>query len=336
MLIGSIDLDREVLIVAEVGNNHEGSFARAEELIGKAAEAGAQAVKFQTIVPEQLVTADQEARLSTLRRFQFTPAQFSALATTANASGLMFMSTPFDIASVEWLAPLVPAFKIASGDNDYTPMLRAVAATGKPIIMSTGMAELGDVAAARDLLRAEWKRGDHSAAGLVLLHCVVSYPTPPAEANLAAIAALATLGEIVGYSDHTLGIEAAVLAVAAGARVVEKHFTLDKKLSDFRDHQLSADPTELSELVRRVRQVQELMGRSGKHVADAERGALTAIRRGVYAARDLVAGTPISPADVSYLRPRAGLSPSDFDRCLGVALKKPVKSGEPLTAEHFS
>jgi N,N'-diacetyllegionaminate synthase len=336
MLIGQVDLDREILVVAEIGNNHEGSFARAEEMIGRAAAAGAQAVKFQTIVPERLVTADQDARIAALRRFQFTQSQFEALAKIANVVGVMFLSTPFDLDSVPWLANLVPAFKIASGDNDYTPMLRAVAATGKPVIMSTGMADLADVAAARDLLRSEWIRHGHAGAGLALLHCVVRYPTPPADANLAAISALATLGETVGYSDHTLGVEAAVLAVAAGARVIEKHFTLDKKLSDFRDHQLSADPVELAELVRRIKHVEELMGASGKHVAAVELGSLSAIRRGVYAVRNLAAGTSITAGDLSYLRPRAGLSPAEIDRRLGTPLTKPVKAGEPLTAEHFS
>jgi N-acetylneuraminate synthase/N,N'-diacetyllegionaminate synthase len=336
MLIGSVDLGRDVLVVAEIGNNHEGSFARAEEMIARAAAAGAQAVKFQTIVPERLVTADQEARLATLRRFQFTHPQFAALAKIAAAHGVMFLSTPFDVESVPWLAALVPAFKIASGDNDYTPMLRAVAATGKPVIMSTGMAELADVAAARDLLRAEWQRQGRGNVGLALLHCVVSYPTPAAEANLAAIAALATLDETIGYSDHTLGIEAAVLAVAAGARVIEKHFTLDKKLSDFRDHQLSADPAEFAEMVRRIRQVQELMGNAGKHVAAVEAASMAAIRRGVYAARDLAAGTPIAAADLAYLRPRAGLSPADIDLRLGTPLTRALHAGEALTAKHFS
>lgn len=335
MLIGPIDLDSEVLVVAEIGNNHEGSFARAEEMIGRAAEAGARAVKFQTIVPERLVTADQNQRMATLRRFAFARSQFEALAKTAQAAGVMFLSTPFDTDSVNWLAPLVPAFKIASGDNDYTPMLRAIAATGKPIIMSTGMAELADIANARNLLRAEWQRHGHASVGLALLHCVVSYPTPPADANLAAIFALASLGETVGYSDHTLGVDAAMLAVAAGARLIEKHFTLDKKQSDFRDHQLSADPVELAELVLRIKQVQELMGRPGKHVVAAESGSLSTIRRGVYAARDLAAGTPIAATDLSYLRPRAGLSPAEVDHCLGTPLSKAIRAGEPLTADHF-
>jgi N-acetylneuraminate synthase/N,N'-diacetyllegionaminate synthase len=335
MKVGPVALDRDVLVIAEIGNNHEGSYARAEEMIARAGKAGAQAVKFQTIVPERLVTADQEARLATLRRFQFSRAQFEGLARTAAENGLMFLSTPFDVGCVEWLAPLVPAFKVASGDNDYTPLLRAVAATGKPVILSTGMAGLDEVAAARDLLRAEWARLGCGDPGLALLHCVVSYPTPPVEANLAAITALHTLGETVGYSDHTLGIEAAVAAVAMGARVIEKHFTLDKNLSEFRDHKLSADPGELAELVRRIRLVEEMRGRTEKRVMAAEEGALTAVRRGVYAAHDLAAGVTLRAEDLEYLRPRTGLSPREADRRLGTRLTRPVKAGEALTSEHF-
>jgi N-acetylneuraminate synthase/N,N'-diacetyllegionaminate synthase len=335
MKIGSVELDREVLIVAEIGNNHEGNFTLAVELIGCAAEAGVQAVKFQTIVPERLVTADQEARLAALRRFKFSRAQFEELARYAHRSGVMFMSTPFDPACVEWLAPLVPAFKIASGDNDHVPLLRAVAGTGKPVVLSTGMAELEDIADARDILRDEWRRRGHSNPGLALLHCVVSYPTEPGDANLAAIEALATLGETVGYSDHTLGVEAAVAAVAMGARVVEKHFTLDKNQSDFRDHKLSADPADLAELVRRIRLVEAMRGVPEKTIVAAERPAITAVRRGAYATRNLPVGSALSHDDIAYLRPRLGLSPAEADRRIGTPLAKPARAGEPLTVAHF-
>jgi N,N'-diacetyllegionaminate synthase len=336
MLIGSVDLSREVLIVAEIGNNHEGSYAKAEEMIGRAAETGVQAVKFQTISPERLVTADQEARLGMLRKFQFSQSQFEGLAATARKFGVMFMSTPFDIECVEWLAPLVPAFKIASGDNDYTQLLRSVAATGKPVVMSTGLADLPAVTAARDLLREVWRQRKLADPGLALLHCVVSYPTPPAEANLAAIDALQILGETVGYSDHTLGVEGAAAAVAMGARLIEKHFTLDKQSSSFRDHQLSADPAELAELVRRIRLIEEMRGERQKVVMAVEAGARDAVRRGAYAAHNIAAGTELAPADVMFLRPRNGLSPAETDRRIGMPLAKPIRAGEPLTSEHFN
>jgi N,N'-diacetyllegionaminate synthase len=335
MKIGSLDLANEVLVVAEIGNNHEGDLARAEEMIARAAAAGAQAVKFQTIVPERLVTADQDTRLATLRRFAFSRQQFARLAAVAREHGVMFLTTPFDTECVPWIAELAPAFKIASGDNDHVPLLRAVARTGRPVILSTGLANLDEVRAACAVIRGEWQRHGSGDPGIALLHCVVSYPTPPGEANLGAIEALHTLGETIGYSDHTLGIDAAAAAVAMGARVIEKHFTLDKNFSSFRDHQLSADPAELAELVARIRLMNELRGRPEKRVMEAEQPALKAVRRGAYAARDLAIGATLSASDVDYLRPRAGLSPAEIERHIGSRLTRAVGKGEALMATHF-
>ncbi len=198
------------------------------------------------------------------------------------------------------------------------------------------MSELSDTRRACDAIHAEWARQKQQAPGIALLHCVVSYPTEPQDANLAAIGALTQLDETVGYSDHTLGIEAAVAAVAMGARLIEKHFTIDKNQSDFRDHKLSADPAELAELVRRIRAVETMRGKPEKTVVDAERAAVAAVRRGAYAARDLSAGARLDARDVLYLRPRAGLSPADVDGRIGQALVKPAKAGEPFTHEHFA
>ena len=197
------------------------------------------------------------------------------------------------------------------------------------------MAELTEVADARDLLRSEWKRHGLPDVGLAPLHCVVSYPTPPAEANLRQSRRLATLGETIGYSDHTLGIEAATLAVAAGARVIEKHFTLEKDQSDFRDHQLAADPTELLELVRSIKHVQELMGRPGKSVSAAELrnqcrwcgGACTPLATLRQVRGSLPATYRICVLAPGCRRPRL--------TGVGTLLAKPAKAGEPLTAKHF-
>jgi N-acetylneuraminate synthase/N,N'-diacetyllegionaminate synthase len=335
MKIGPLDLADEVLVVAEIGNNHEGDLARAEEMIARASAAGAQAVKFQTIVPERLVTADQDTRLAALRRFAFSRQQFERLAAVAREHGVMFLTTPFDTECVAWIAELAPAFKIASGDNDHVPLLRAVARTGRPVILSTGLAVLDEVRAACAVIRGEWQRHGLGDPGIALLHCVVSYPTPPNEANLGAIDALQTLGETIGYSDHTLGIDAAAASVAMGARIVEKHFTLDKNFSSFRDHQLSADPAELAELVERIRLMNELRGRPEKRVMEAEQPALKTVRRGAYASRDLAAGATLAAADVDYLRPRAGLSPAEIEQHIGSRLTRAVSKGEALTAAHF-
>ncbi len=336
MNIGPVDLSREVLVVAEIGNNHEGDLGRAQEMVARAAAAGVQAVKFQTIVPERLVSALQPARIEQLRRFAFGGDQFAALAETARRAGVMFLSTPFDVDSVGMLDALVPAFKIASGDNDFVALLERVAATGKPILLSTGMADLESVRRACSVIEAVW-RGANASPGLVLLQCVSAYPTPAESANLLAIRTLAReTGHVVGYSDHTLGIDAAVLAVALGARVIEKHFTLSKTQSDFRDHQLSADPPELAELVRRVHAAEAMLGDGIKRVQPVEAATATAARRSIVARRALPQGHVLAAADLDWLRPGGGLAPGQEALLIGRALRRAVAGGEPITADMVS
>jgi len=335
MRIGNIDLDQRVLIVAEIGNNHEGDFARAVELIKAAAAAGADAIKFQTIVPDRLVAPSETARIAQLGRFALTPEQFAKLAEIANRAGVMFLSTPFDIGSVAMLDPLVPAFKIASGDNDWPGLLRAVARTGKPILLSTGLASLAEIESARSVIDAEWAKAG-SAPGLVVLHCVSAYPTAPENANLGAMRALATLGTVVGYSDHTLGVNAAVLSVALGGRLIEKHFTLDHDQSEFRDHKLSADPSELAELVVRVREAEAMLGRGDKRRLDQEAPVAAAARRSVHVARDLAAGATLNEADIVCLRPAGGIPAAEMDKVIGRRLARAVAAGARLSPGDLS
>jgi sialic acid synthase SpsE len=333
MRIGAVDLGREVLVIAEIGNNHEGDFGRAQELVARAAAAGVQAVKFQTIVPERLVSATQAARIEQLRRYAFTYEQFGRLAEAARAAGVMFLSTPFDVESVRHLDPLVPAFKIASGDNDFVALLEAVAATAKPVLLSTGMAGVDEVRRACGTVEAVW-RARGVAPGLVPLHCVSSYPTPAEAANLLAIPALAReTGCTVGYSDHTLGIDAAVLSVALGARVIEKHFTLSKTQSEFRDHPLSADPGELAELVRRVRVAETMLGTGSKALQPVEEAVAKAARRSIVARRDLPQGHVVAREDLDWLRPGGGLAPGREDLLVGRPLRRAVAAGEMITAD---
>lgn len=329
MKIGPVDLDTHVFIVAEIGNNHEGDFERAAAMIAAGAAAGVDAVKFQTIVPERLVAPTESARIAQLGRFAFSPAQFERLSEVARQHGVQFLSTPFDLGSVDMLDRLVPAFKIASGDNDWPALLRAVARTGKPVLLSTGLATLADVARAKATIEDEWARTG-TAPGLAVLHCVSSYPTPAADANLAAMRALATLEATVGYSDHTLGVEAAVLSVALGARVIEKHFTLDHDQSDFRDHKLSADPGEMAELVRRVRLAESLLGDGTKRRLDCEAGVAAAARRSVHVTRDLPAGTVLAEDDLTALRPAGGIAAADMDDLVGRRLARAVSAGARL------
>lgn len=333
MKIANIDLDKEILIVAEVGNNHEGSYTLAEELIGLAAQAGAGAVKFQTIVPERLVSPGDKERIQQLKRFQLSYEQFDKLKKTADREKIIFLSTPFDIESALFLKQIVPAYKISSGDNTFLPLIEVVVRTGKPIILSAGLTDLDEIRRTKDYIYSIWNEMGIPSHDLAILHCVVSYPTSLEDANLLSIRALAGLGATVGYSDHTIGIEAAVLSVPLGARIIEKHFTIDKAYSSFRDHQLSADPREFAELVRRVREAEKMLGREGKRVVNAEKDALMKVRRSIAVKRDMHKGEKIAMEDIIWVRPGTGLFPGMEKDILGKPLKRPLKKGEMISLE---
>lgn len=337
MNIGAHDTDEHIVIVAEIGNNHEGSIAAAEELIGRAAEAGVDAVKFQTIVPQRLVASGETARLAQLARLCLPIEAFPRLADVAHRAGVLFFSTPFDCESVEALDPLVPVFKIASGDHTCPPLLRAVAATGKPIICSTGFGTLESIAAAKACIEAAWDaRGIRSE--LALLHCVASYPVQHSQVNLRAIATLAAAFPTctVGYSDHVMGVDAAVAAAAIGARIIEKHFTLDHHTSDFRDHQLAADPAELRTLVARVREVEAMRGTGEKTLQLGERAIAEASQRSLAAARDLPEGHVLTSSDLIALRPARGIPASAWDAVVGRSLTRALHTGELLMEDDSS
>lgn len=327
MKIGHIDLDRKVMIVAEIGNNHEGSVGLAEDMIGLAAESGADAVKFQTIVPELLVSGNQVERMTQLKRFSLSFEEFERLAEVAKSENVLFLSTPFDTESVRLLDPLVPAFKIASGDNKFFPLLREVAKTAKPILLSTGFLDLEETARSRDFIIKVWKEMGVRQE-LAVLHCVSCYPTLASDTNLLAIRALQGLGTTVGYSDHTLGTEAAILAVALGARIIEKHFTINKKYSDFRDHQLSADPDELAELVQRVKTAVEMLGSGKKKPAGCEEAVKEAVQRSIAARVDIEMGVRLEWNHLSWVRPGNGLAPGREQEIIGRVLRRPLSRGE--------
>lgn len=331
MIIDSFDTSKKVLIVAEIGNNHEGSPELAQKLVRLAAKAGADAVKFQTIVPERLVSVLEKERIEQLKKFQLGYSQFKRLAMTAKEEGVLFLSTPFDLESARFLNCLVPAFKIASGDNNFFPLLECVADMGKPVLLSTGLAGFEEIQRSVHFIQKRWAdRG--ITQDLAVLHCVSSYPTEAESVNLAAIWHLRELGVTVGYSDHALGIEAAVLSVTLGARIIEKHFTIDKKYSRFRDHALSADPKDLAELVEKVRQAEIFLGRGVKFVQESERENLQKMRRSIAAGRDLEKGKRIEFSDIAWVRPGGGLAPGCEAEILGKRLKRPVRAGEMILA----
>jgi N,N'-diacetyllegionaminate synthase len=344
MIAGAIDTGQTVFLVAEIGNNHEGKVERARELVARARDCGAHAVKFQTFRTELFQSKLDSARFARLKSFELSFAQFEELAVLAKKSGLLFMSTPLDLESARFLTPLVDVFKIASGDNDFIGLLELVADAGKPTIVSTGASDLGQVERAVAVVKQRWaaRRGPEQTAAsaptgagpgegqLGILHCVTSYPAPPEQVNLAAIETLRRVfpRETIGYSDHTMGLDAALAAVALGARIVEKHFTLDHHQSDFRDHQLSADPAELTELARRLPQVAALRGLPEKVVQPCERPLIPFVRRSAFAARDLSAGAAVRTEDIVWLRPGEGIGPADQHRLVGRKLRRALAAGE--------
>ncbi len=333
MLIDSFDTDRSVFIVAEIGNNHEGDVAVAEEMVRRAAGAGVDAVKFQTIHPEQLVGRADQARFDQLKRFELTNDQFARLADVAREGGVLFLSTPFDLDSVPFLSDIVCAFKVSSGDNTFGPLIEACARTGKPILLSCGLATMEELRRAQSSIEETWRELD-IRQDMAVLHCVAGYPVPPEQANLAAIRHLKReLGCTVGYSDHTLGVDAAALSVAVGARIVEKHFTLDKNQSDFRDHQLSADPADMAGLVRRVRAIETVLGTGEKRLQPCERAGATALRRSIAIHRDLPAGACLRWEDLTWLRPGGGMAPGTEALVVGRTLTRPVTAGDIIVPD---
>jgi N,N'-diacetyllegionaminate synthase len=326
MRIGPVDTDRQVAIIAEIGNNHEGDLATARELVRAAAGAGAHAVKLQAIEPAELVGPEDTARLAQLRRFQLTAEQFAELAGLAHSLGIGFVCTPFSLGAVGWLEPLVDAFKVASGDNDYLALLERIGATGRPTIVSAGMTGVPGLARARRVLR------DAGAGEFAALHCVSAYPTPPEAARLATIPVLARdLDATIGYSDHTIGVQACLAAVALGARILEKHFTLRHDFSDFRDHQLSSEPAELQELIRRVAEVERLRGEPRDvEVLPEEVAVAAAARRSAVAARDLPEGHVLAADDVRFLRPTGPVDAAT--PVAGSVLRHARREGERLAS----
>jgi N,N'-diacetyllegionaminate synthase len=327
MKIDDFDTDQRVLVIAEIGNNHEGDFNLAKELIGLAAEAGANAVKFQSIVPERLVSPNDLARIEQLQKFRLEEKNFRALREEAERLGIIFLSTPFDLDVVDFLDELVPAFKIASSDNNFFPLIDKVASKGKPILISLG---LGRIAHARDLERYlddYWRNLGMDNPGICFMHCVCAYPTPIEEAGLMQLDRLKALNATSGYSDHTLGIKACELAVARGARVVEKHFTKDKNQSSFRDHQLSADYYDFKQLVKTIRECEKYLGsKSEKVLQDCEKSNIKAIRRSARANKNIQKETLFSQNDLSFFRG----NDSDMEIKLGLSLKaiKDINKGD--------
>jgi N,N'-diacetyllegionaminate synthase len=328
-------------VIAEAGVNHNGDLDIALRLIDTAADAGADAVKFQTFKAEHVISAaapkaeyqvqttdPTESQLDMVRRLELSHDAHRKLSIYCQTRGILFMSTPFDEDSVDLLDELgVPVFKVGSGEITNWPFLEYIARKGKPIILSTGMSYLGEVDEAVRVIR------DAGCNQLLLLHCVSSYPADPADANLRAMQTMSAAFQMpVGYSDHTLGIDVALAAVALGACVIEKHFTLNKNLPG-PDHQASLEPHELTALVEGIRTVETALGHGHKRPAASEANTATVARRSLIAARDIASGTVLTEELIGIKRPGTGLPPAMYPYLIGRTVRTTIQADTLLTLE---
>ncbi|UFT98887.1 N-acetylneuraminate synthase [Radiobacillus kanasensis] len=329
--IGSkiISYDSPTYIIAEVGVNHNGSLEMAEKLIEVAKQSGADAVKFQTFKSEKLVsksakkakyqtvnTDEVETQLEMLKKLEFSHEEFKYLKKYCDEQDIEFLSTPFDEESADFLKEIgVHAFKIGSGDLTNLPLLKKIAKFNVPILLSTGMANLGEIEEAVHVL-------EHSE--FALLHCTSNYPAPVEEVNLKAMETMAkAFGKIVGYSDHTEGDEITISSVALGAKIIEKHFTLDRKLPG-PDHAASIIPSELSNLVTAIRRVEKSMGDGIKRCTPSEVDTKNVARKSLVALTELQRGTILTEGNLGIKRPGNGIEPKHYEKLLGKAVKNHV------------
>jgi len=332
-----------VFVIAEAGVNHNGDLKAARDLIDVAVSAGADAVKFQTFRAELLATPDApkaeyqlqttgtaESQLEMLRGLELSTDAHRELQAYCRERSIIFLSTPFDEEAVDLLDELgVPAFKISSGDLTNSPLLEYVAGKGKPVILSTGMAEISELIEAVSVLNSA------GCENPILLHCVSNYPAEPAEANLRAMQTMrAAFNLPVGFSDHTEGIDVSLAAVALGACVIEKHFTLDRTLPG-PDHRASLEPAELHQLVQSIRRIESALGTGRKAPAASEVEIAKVARRSLFAGTDIAAGATLKREMVIVRRPGTGISPSQLNTLLGRRTVHKIASGTLLTPEMF-
>jgi len=326
-----------VRVIAEVGVNHNGSVELALQMIAAAADAGADVVKFQTFSAEALTTSSAQkanyqadrtgdgSQRDMLRSLQLSLEDHVRLMAECEVRGVGFLSSPFDVASVDVLMQLgVGEMKIASGEITNLPLLRRVGAAGPPVLLSTGMSTMDEVEAALEALVA----AGLNRSLITLLHCTSEYPAPPEDVNLRAMVSMREqLGLPVGYSDHTDGTTVAVAAVALGATVIEKHFTLDRSMEG-PDHAASLEPEQFAAMVRDIRVVESALGDGEKGPTAGELETMRVARKSIVAARDIAAGETLSEDNLTTKRPGTGLSPMEWDGVIGTAATRDFASDE--------
>lgn len=323
-----------VFILIEAGVNHNGSLEIAKKMIDVAKEVGADAIKFQTFKAEKLVskfaekaeyqknnTGLIESQLEMIKRLELSFENFKELKNYCEKIGILFLSTPFDFESIDFLNELgMEIWKIPSGEITNLPYLRKISKIAKKIIISTGMCELFEIEAALKILR------ESGISDISILHCNTEYPTPMKDVNLKAMLTLKEKFNVeVGYSDHTLGIEVPIAAVALGAKIIEKHFTLDKTMPG-PDHIASLNPTELKNMIKGIRNIELALGSNDKFVTESERKNKDIARKSIVAKKDIKKGEILTEINLTVKRPGNGISPMEWDSVLGkIAIKDFIK-----------
>ena len=314
-----------VLIIAEAGVNHNGNLDLALKMVDEAKRAGADIVKFQTAIPEKVIskyadkaeyqkktTGNEESQLEMCKRIHLKLSDYDIIKKYCEEVGIEFLSTPFDLESIDYLEKLgMRLWKIPSGEITNLPYLIKIAKTGKPVIMSTGMAELKEVEEAVNVLK------ENGAGEITLLHCTTEYPAPFESVNLRAMNTLREkFGTEVGYSDHTVGFEAAVAATVLGASVIEKHFTLNHNMEG-PDHKASLEPEEFEVMVNNIRMIEKALGDGVKQPAEAEKKNIVIARKSIVAAKDIKKGEIFTEDNIIVKRPGSGISPMRWFEVLG-------------------
>ena len=324
-------------LIAEIGGNHEGDFDTALRLADLALEAGADAIKFQVYYGDTLVSSVASPdRHAHFKRFELSPQQHLALAEHVLKAGRGYIASVWDLDAFDWIQPVLTACKIGSGDLTAPPFLRAAAQMGKPLLLSTGLADMAEVTAAVDMIRAV-NPAYRDRSRLAVLQCTAMYPIADADALLAVMRTFASLGVTIGYSDHTLGSKALEVAAAMGAEVLEFHFTDQKHNRSFRDHQLSLDGGDLRNLIQVLDQINTLQGTPQKQPLPIEimNDHTRSFRRAVYPSRDIDPGEVIDAGNICVLRPNQGIDARHYDRLLGRMAKRPLRRHEPLDWQDF-
>lgn len=327
-----------VIIIAEAGVNHNGSFETAKQMVDVAKAAGVDYIKFQTFVSEKLVsvnakmaeyqeqnTGKKESQLSMLKKLELSQEEFEELKAYCEEKEIGFLSTPFDLESIEFLNNLrMDFFKIPSGEITNYPYLVKIARTGTDVVMSTGMCEMEEIEQAVEVLR---KNGTKNIS---LLHCNTEYPTPYEDVNLKAMDTLAKTFQVpVGYSDHTQGIEVPIAAVARGAVVIEKHFTLDKNMEG-PDHKASLEPKELQEMVKAIRNIEKVLGSGEKKPSGSEKKNIAVARKSIVALKTIKKGEVFTENNLTVKRPGDGISPMLWEEIIGKAAKRDFEAEEKI------